>query len=134
MIKAEFIRVVRANPYAFPLPCDNVPSDWWAEAWRIDRVRDELSSDMARTVSKEGELSYSDGYFDLLARALTAEQLLALYLFIRDESRRLESEWRPQFESLFPSCVNLLPTPRPEPPLEEAHEVTDQFTCDDIPY
>jgi hypothetical protein len=61
MTQAEFVRLVRANPYAFPLPCNKVPAEWWAEVWRIDRVRDALSSDLARTVSKEGKLGSATG-------------------------------------------------------------------------
>jgi len=135
MDKSEFVRIARANPFTvFPFPYEQVPADWWAEVWQADWVRHAISSDMARTVGKAGHLSYVDGYCEMLARALTPRQLAALYVFIRDKSLRHESEWRPQFESLFKSCVSVLPAQRPEPPPEDGGEVTGEFTGDDIPF
>jgi hypothetical protein len=133
MTKDDFLNIVSANPYSYPLPLADTPAEWWAAAWRIERVRDELSSDWARDVSKSGSLARYDAFLDLLARSLTPEQLVELYVYIRDKSLRYESEWRAEFERAFPACVAQLPAPFPED--DDFEDIPpEEFRNDDIPY
>lgn len=81
------------------------------EAWGDEQFRNNLTWDMARTVSKMGELFYEDDYLALLGRALTNEQQLALFQAIREESPHRESEFRPRFEPFFSRCAPHLPAP-----------------------
>jgi len=36
-------------------------------------------------------------------------EIIAFYEFIRDQSGRLEEEWREEFITYFPECDNILP-------------------------
>ena len=51
-------------------PLDETPPEWMAAAWEIERVRNKLSSEMARTVGKTGELACTNGYLRYLSRSL----------------------------------------------------------------
>jgi hypothetical protein len=93
------------------LPLDETPPEWMAAAWEIDRVRGELSSEMARTVSKTGELLYTDEYLRYLSRALSVSQQVELFLYIRERCVTREAEFRPGFERAFSECVPSLPPP-----------------------
>jgi hypothetical protein len=128
----EFIRVfdgaspvpVRPEPWtrelflsrieAFPhggFPFDETPPEWMAAAWEIERVRNELCWEMARTVSKIGELAYTNEYLNYLSRSLPIARQVELFLYIRDRSPHREVEFRPGFERAFPDCVPYLPPP-----------------------
>jgi hypothetical protein len=102
------------------IPLDETPPSWMADAWLIDSVREAISDEFARNVSKTGSLCYTDEYLDFLQRALTVEQLVELFLYIRDEQGcgSREAEFRPEFEQAFPKCVAALPPPLPPDPAE----------------
>lgn len=97
----------------------DVPSEWMAEAWTIDAVRANQTYGLARAVGKCGELAFTQGYLDLLARSLSDEQLVELYCEIRDLSDRDEVEWRGEFERTFPRVVASLPAPRLMPGIDD---------------
>jgi hypothetical protein len=105
-----FLREIQKWPHGgFPL--DETPAEWMSAAWEIDRVRDELSGEMARTVSKGGDLSYTDEYLRFLSQSLPVPRQVELYLHIRDRCVTREEEFRPGFERAFPACVPSLPPP-----------------------
>ena len=51
-------------------------------------------------------------WLEVLPRFLPAEEVVRLYERVRDDSRRLEYEWRSEFERAFASHVSILPPPR----------------------
>jgi hypothetical protein len=114
-----FLRRIEEFPHGgFPL--DETPPEWMAAAWEIERVRTELSSEMARTVSKTGELAYTSEYLRYLSRSLPLARQVELFHCIRDDRNELrEAEFRPGFERAFPDSVPLLPPPVTEKQLSE---------------
>jgi hypothetical protein len=123
--KDEFLQRMRDNPNAVPLPLEATPPEWMAAAWQLDAVREANTYDMARTVSKEGELSYTDEFLGLLGRSLDVERQVELFLAIRNRSPHREREFRPRFEQMFPRSVPTLP-----PPLSR-QEVIDMMGLDE---
>ena len=111
MNKDEYLNAMRSFPCGNPLPLDQTPPAWFAEAWEIDQVREEQTADIARTVRKVGELFYTPEFLGLLARSLNSVRLVELYAAIRDQSRR-EQEFRAGFEQAFPAIVADLPPPK----------------------
>jgi hypothetical protein len=106
-----FLSGIEAFPYGgFPL--EETPPEWMAAAWELERVRNELSDEMARTVSKTGDLAYNEDYLRYLSRSLSIARQVELFLCIRDRRNELrEAEFRPSFERGFPDCVPYLPPP-----------------------
>lgn len=104
-----FLTRIEKWPYGgFPL--DKTPLEWMAAAWEIDRIREEISGEMERTVSKTGELAYQPEYLQYLSKALSIDRQVELFLFIRDNGNQLrEQGFRPGFERAFPRCVPYLP-------------------------
>jgi hypothetical protein len=88
---------------------DPVPADWVAAAWANTVFREHASYGLARSVSKTGEFTLEDDALAVLPTVLTAQEAEDLYIYIRDTSERLESEWREQFEATFPVCRGRLP-------------------------
>ena len=88
---------------------DPVPADWLAAAWTNATFREHASYGLARSVSKTGEFTLSGDALAVLPTVLTAQDAEDLYIYIRDTSQRLESEWREQFEATFPICLGRLP-------------------------
>ncbi len=88
-------------------------ADALRELWRAgpSSVRDNLVYGIARYVSKAADLSFSDDLLRLLSSFFTTEECVALYEQIRDNSDRLEDEWRDQFVEYFPQSVRALPPP-----------------------
>lgn len=98
-----------------------------AAAWEIERVRNEISYDMARTVGKIGELAYTDEYLRYLSRSLPIARQVELFLYIRDSRNQLrEVEFRPGFERAFPDCVPHLPQPLTEKQLADLLGMTEE--------
>lgn len=95
----------------YSTPAREFPTEWMAEAWADEEIRAELTFGLSHMVSKVGELAHSEDYLDLLARSLTHEQLVNLYIDIRDRSYRHEEEWRDEFERTFPEVADMLPDP-----------------------
>ena len=110
LTREVYLREVEQWPYALFTP-GQTPAEWAAAAWETDRVRDELSGEMARTVSKGGELAYTDEYLRFLSESLPVPRQVELFLYIRDRCVTREPEFRPGFERAFPACVPLLPPP-----------------------
>jgi hypothetical protein len=110
-------------------PLDETPLEWMAAAWEIDRVRNELSGEMARSVSKIGHLAYADEFLNYLSRSLPISRQVELFFFIRDSRNEFrETEFRPGFERAFPDCVSQLPLPLTSKQLSEKLGVAeDEF-------
>lgn len=109
LTKAEYLAALEDR--RFPAHGGKIPPDWMREAWKIDWFREHFTGEMSRTVSKIGELSYDAEYLHFLDQSLSVPQLVELYCRIRDDSPAREVEFRPGFESAFPSCVATLPPP-----------------------
>ncbi len=137
-IRESFLRAIEEFPSGgFSL--EETPPEWMADAWQIATVRAEISYAIGRNVSKTGSLCYADDYLAYLGNALTAEQLVELFLFIRDSVGR-EQEFRPEFERAFPKCVSLLPPQLPWAPtienvlMQEQGEGSSTTDDDEIPF
>jgi hypothetical protein len=116
--KEVFLNQMAAFPYCgFDLA--EIPPDWMAEAWQIDRVREGLSYSFARDVSKTGSLCRTDEYLEFLNRSLTIEQQVNLFHYIMATCSSREAEFRPEFERAFPKCVDSLPPPLPQSDTED---------------
>jgi hypothetical protein len=91
-----------------------IAAEWFAEAWAtLPAFRDNVTYEMTRGVSKLGTMDGEEITATFLSRALSREQVVALYATIRDDSMRPEDEWRGDFERLFPAHATALPAPRP---------------------
>ena len=65
---------------------------------------------IARSLSKTGGFGLvGDEWLMALPPALTSSEAANLYVRLRDESERLESEWRDKFIALFPQSTDQLP-------------------------
>jgi hypothetical protein len=95
---------------------DDVQPEWIVEAYRTHApFQANFQYMLARSVSKRGDFSVAEGWLEVLAPALSADEMVELYLQIRDRSQRLELEWRGEFEAAFPDHkAALLPPPQPE--------------------
>jgi hypothetical protein len=114
---------------AFPqggFPFDETPPEWMAAAWEIEQVRTALCWEMARTVSKIGELAYTDEYLRYLSRSLPIFRQMELFSYIRDRNPTRESEFRPGFEKAFTACVPYLPPPLTVKQVAEMMGVTEE--------
>ncbi len=116
-----FLDQIEAFPYVvFPFDkTHKTPTEWMAAAWEIASVRNELCWDMARTVSKLGELHYTKEYLRYLSQSLPIPRQVELFLYIRDRSPTREKEFRLSFENAFPNCVPHLPPSLTDEPLSE---------------
>jgi hypothetical protein len=108
--REAFLRGIEEWPLGgFPL--EETPAEWMGAAWRIDRVREQASREMARTVGKIGDLAYEDAFLGYLSRSLPIPRQVELFLCIRERCATREAEFRPGFERAFPECVPFLPPP-----------------------
>jgi len=100
-----------SDPMKFWSDGDNViDPEWIAIVWtHCPTLVDAISYDIARSVSKTGEFNLAKSSVDSIRDRLTPDQYVSLYVYIRDESDRLEFEWRPEFCRLFPESVAMLP-------------------------
>lgn len=89
-----------------------IPSDWIREAWNDPLFRDNTTYELIRSVRKNGDFFIAQHWLGILPEILTEEQVLDLYLAIRNKSHRYENEWREEFEAAFPSVASKLPPPR----------------------
>jgi hypothetical protein len=74
-------------------------------------VPEALKQALARSVSKNGDFFLAQQELDSLSGALPDSEVISLYEFIRDNSSRLEDEWREEFIEAFPDQQALLPEP-----------------------
>lgn len=94
---------------------DGVQPEWILEAYRAnEQFRASISYALSRSVSKGGDFSLAGGWLQILGSALAAEEVAALYVAIRDESARLEPEWRAEFAAAFPQHQTALPPINPD--------------------
>ena len=106
MTKDEFLK----DPSSMVLKMDEpAPADWIAAAWSDSQFRDNVTHELARSVSKNGDFFIASYWLEVLPVFLSTEQVVSLYERIRDESGRLEFEWRPEFERAFAAHVSMLP-------------------------
>ena len=77
--------------------------------WADPQQRQDLLAFMARDLSKVGSLSGYAEHLRSLSSLLSPEESLQLYTTLRDDSGRLEFEWRAEFLSFFPQAAPLLP-------------------------
>ncbi len=110
--KAEFL----ADPTKFWYDGDaNIDPEWILDAWNSSpSFVDAVSYDIARSVSKTGEFNLAKLSIEAIRHKLSPNQYVQLYIYVRDESERLEFEWRPEFCRLFPESADFIP------PKEEA--------------
>jgi len=64
---------------------------------------------IARSVSKNGDFDLAYEFISSLEGKLNESQVIDLYEYIRDNSDRLEDEWRDEFLQLFDEYEDLLP-------------------------
>jgi hypothetical protein len=81
---------------------DDPPKEWVSEGWRQAEFQDALVYILARSVGKTGGFALAEDYLRWVSGALTPSQAQDLYGRVRDESERLELEWRPAFQDAFP--------------------------------
>jgi len=106
MTKEQFLQ----NPrQLFKSPPGSIPVDWIAEAWRATPLKGDITYELTRSVSKNGDFFIADYWLEILPRFLTGGEIVELYVTIRDESERLEFEWRKEFEKAFAQHAHLLP-------------------------
>lgn len=109
---AEYLKAVQENPWTFPAVdgCPDPPPEWVAVAWDTE-AEESIAQDMARDVSKVGELCCGPEFLAGLSAALSAKQVVRLFRLIRDPSPHREGEFRPQFEAGFAAHAAALPPP-----------------------
>ena len=107
------MEAVQENPWTFPAVdgCPDPPPEWVAAAWDTEAVQESIAHDMARDVSKNGEMFCGSGFLAGLSAALSTPQVVRLFLKIRDWSPHRESEFRRQFEEGFAAHAAALPPP-----------------------
>src|SRR5438445_6100707 len=100
-----------ANGLWYSTRRDEIPLEWFAEAWRtIPFFRENLSYELKRYASKWGEMAAPD-ILTMLAQFLSRDEVVALYEYVRDHAGR-EKEWRAEFEAAFPEQAVALPPVR----------------------
>jgi hypothetical protein len=85
------------------------PPDWISAAWQQFAFQQEAVYALSHSVSKTGSLQGASDWISLLSSALTPQDAKELYLAIRNNSQRSESEWRDEFKRAFPGSTALLP-------------------------
>lgn len=89
---------------------DGIQPEWIVEAYRADdQFRENVRYSLSRSVSKRGDFSLAGGWLQILSPVLGAEEVAALYVAIRDESLRLEPEWRAEYVAAFQQHQSALP-------------------------
>jgi hypothetical protein len=111
--RADYLEAVQRNSWTFPAVdgCPDPPPDWVAAAWDTEAVQRSIAHDMARDVSKNGELFCGQEFLEALSASLSTGQVVRLFHTIRDGSPHREEEFRSQFERGFARHVAALPPP-----------------------
>jgi hypothetical protein len=109
--KDDYLLRLQRDPWSLAIDSIFPPEDWLAAAWEVPHIRDAHSDEMARTVSKMGELIYTDAYLTALGRSLSIERQVELFRRIRRRSPHREGEFRERFEQFFPRSRSALPSP-----------------------
>ncbi len=88
-----------------------IPPDWVREGWASPRFQDDVVYVIARSLSKTGGFGLvSDVLLLSLSGALTTSEAVDLYARLRDESGRLEYQWRDDFTAIFRQAADGLPS------------------------
>ncbi len=66
-------------------------------------------SELARYVSKTGDFALVEHVIDQCKARLDTSEIVSLYEYIREESGRLEEEWRDEFIDAFDNIEPFLP-------------------------
>lgn len=83
---------------------------WFLEAWEsVPAFRENLTYELTRSVSKNGDFFIASDLLEYLPTVLVRQQVVMLYEEIRDQSSRLEFEWRGEFEKAFCEHAGVLP-------------------------
>ena len=88
------------------------PAEWVAEGWRKPAFREYVTYTLARSIAKVGSSALAGQWLTWVSRALDPKQATGLYEDVREQSERLEYEWRGEFERAFP--LTALPPSRDE--------------------
>jgi hypothetical protein len=89
---------------------ETIPIEWVRSGWGNPEFQDDIIYIIARSLSKTGSFGLvGDEWLRALPPALTSSEAANLYVRLRDESERLESEWRDKFIALFPQSADQLP-------------------------
>jgi hypothetical protein len=88
----------------------DIPREWIAVAWQQPLFREYITDLTIRSVVKTGTPGLAVEWLELLPGALSGQQIAELYVTIKEGTERSETEWRPDFESLFPNNLDALPT------------------------
>nr|WP_086937536.1 hypothetical protein [Thaumasiovibrio occultus] len=67
---------------------------------------------LVRSVSKNGDFDLAYGYLVELKGTLNSDQVIELYEYIRDNSDRIEIEWRDEFIEFFEEFEDDIPEPQ----------------------
>jgi hypothetical protein len=89
-----------------------IPQQWIKEAWSLKPFRENATSELIRSVRKNGDFFIAQYWLDLLPSLLSEQEVIELYNAIRDNSGRVEHEWREQFLKAFQQYSDTLPPPR----------------------
>jgi hypothetical protein len=87
----------------------DIPREWIAAAWQQPLFREYIIDLTIRSVVKTGTPGLAVEWLELLPGALSGQQVAELYVTIKEGTERSETEWRPDFESLFPNDLDALP-------------------------
>jgi hypothetical protein len=109
--REEYLRKI--SPTTFPAVegCSHPPGEWIADAWDSEVIQRTLAWDFAKDVSQDGTIGYDTSYLARLSVLLRTEQVVRLYLTIREESPHREAEFRSQFVEVFSEHASALPPP-----------------------
>jgi hypothetical protein len=107
--KEEFLSNPLAYYFGAKLPTENVPIEWFREAWDTNSTfREEMIYYFADNVKKSGSIRFPINVGEM-SDYFSAEQAIQLYEGLRDGADRCETEWRIEFQEDFPQCVDRLP-------------------------
>jgi len=73
---------------------------------------DSVKYEIARYVSKCGDFDLVEDVIEQCKLRLSTDEVVYLYEYIRDESGRLEDEWRDEFIEIFSNIEPFLPEVR----------------------
>ena len=74
-----------------------------------DEFLESAKAQLARYVSKTGDFAPVKDVIDQCKATLDTDEIVSLYEYIRDESHRLEEEWRDEFIDAFDNIEPFLP-------------------------
>ncbi|MBU84796.1 hypothetical protein [Alcanivorax sp.] len=72
-------------------------------------IPERIKENISRSVSKNGDFDLAFDEIGSLSGSVSKEQVVELYIFIRDHSDRMEEEWRDEFIEFFPEFEESLP-------------------------